>query len=210
MTDNQKFIDNDNSSTDDSEGSVFFSLIEKVGAMGRYQVITFALWAALSILTGGLMLMTPFLFFQDPYDCQDSPSGSSCLDYVCSLSISNRWSYVPRPSMISLVNKFGDFRCASEQSQINSIITLMYGGVLCGILLLSLLGGRMGRKKLMLLNMCLGVIGIFLTALSVNVLMGGVGMFMALFGLKNSHNLCFIFIAETVQQEYRHRFSIGI
>jgi VIT1/CCC1 family predicted Fe2+/Mn2+ transporter len=51
---------------------VFFALQERAGSMGNYQKGTVALWCLVGYLTGGLMLITPYLFFQDPYNCPDS------------------------------------------------------------------------------------------------------------------------------------------
>lgn len=46
------------------EVSVFFGLMEEVGAMGKYQVLSFSMWCVVAYLAGGLMLMSPFLFYQ--------------------------------------------------------------------------------------------------------------------------------------------------
>jgi len=59
--------------------------MEKVGTMGRYQVVTFLIWCLMVYMAGGLTLMVPFLFYQDPYTCDPSFTEKACLDYVCSL-----------------------------------------------------------------------------------------------------------------------------
>lgn len=62
-------IDNEDKEEEADSPRIFFKLIEKVGAFGRYQKITIAVWCLIMYLNGGLMFMTPFLFFEDPYDC---------------------------------------------------------------------------------------------------------------------------------------------
>jgi hypothetical protein len=40
-------------------------------------------------LNGGLMFMTPFLFFEDPYDCTKLSTPmpeEECKDFICSLT----------------------------------------------------------------------------------------------------------------------------
>ena len=65
-----------------------------------------------SYLTGGLVLITPYLFYQDPYIC-DGKHQKECFDFVCGLDPTDRMYYIPDPSIYTLSNKFGDFRCDS-------------------------------------------------------------------------------------------------
>ena len=95
-------------------------------------------------------------------------------------------------------------------NELDSIIGLMYSGALVGIVMLSVFGDMVGRKKLLLFNMAFTIIGLVLTICSQNLLMAGWGMFMAIMGIKASHNITFIFISETVHQSFRHKFSTGI
>lgn len=82
------------------------------GTMGKYQIIAVTIMCVLGYLTGGLMLITPYIFYQDPYQCPDSIPGSNCFDYVCSLPLDVRAAFIPaNPTIDSLANKFGDFRC---------------------------------------------------------------------------------------------------
>lgn len=48
---------------------VFFSLIEQAGSNGPYQKVMLIIMCILGYLTGGLMLIAPYLFFQDAYKC---------------------------------------------------------------------------------------------------------------------------------------------
>jgi hypothetical protein len=45
--------------------------MQKVGAMGKYQISLFAVLCTISVMAGGVTLMTPFLFYQDHYECPD-------------------------------------------------------------------------------------------------------------------------------------------
>jgi hypothetical protein len=56
--------DSTSSSTLDSfKKKGFFDLIEKVGALGKYQTITLLFWSLACYIYGGFALITPFLFF---------------------------------------------------------------------------------------------------------------------------------------------------
>lgn len=48
---------------------IFFNLLEKAGLEGRYQITLGVVMSLISYLTGGMMLITPYLFYQDPYVC---------------------------------------------------------------------------------------------------------------------------------------------
>lgn len=59
--------------------------------MGRYQIVAVVFMCLLGYLTGGLMLMTPYLFYQDPYQCDTTPPpGMTCFDFVCSKPLADR------------------------------------------------------------------------------------------------------------------------
>ena len=97
------------------DSRIFFNLLEKAGAFGRYQKAITFIWCIVGYLCGGLMLIIPFLYYQDPYVCNETFPGNNCQDYVCSLAPSARASYIPQKSMHTLANKFGDFRCPQEK-----------------------------------------------------------------------------------------------
>lgn len=77
------------------DSRVFFNLLEKAGTFGRYQKIITFIWCIVSYLCGGLMLIIPFLYYQDPYVCPSGFPGSNCQDYVCSLESVKRASFIP-------------------------------------------------------------------------------------------------------------------
>ena len=82
--------------------------------------------------------------------------------------------------------------------KLDLIKSLMFSGFPIGILLLALLAGHIGKKKLMLINMIMALIGIILVVITPSLLLGGVAMFCCLFGLNINVNICYPFIAETV------------
>ena len=88
---------------------MFFGLIQKVGSMGRYQMCHMLLWSIMGYVAGGIVLMTPFLFYQDPYQCP--PDIPNCKDHVCAMAPESRASFVPTPTIRTLANHFGDYRC---------------------------------------------------------------------------------------------------
>lgn len=44
-------------------------MMERVGAEGKYQETTLIYWSIANYLMGGMLLIPPFLFFQDEYLC---------------------------------------------------------------------------------------------------------------------------------------------
>ena len=75
----------------------------------------------------------------------------------------------------------------------------MYAGTLLGIFFMSLFGDVIGRKLFILGSLALTLLGIVITTFATNVWMGGVGMLIAVFGLKIVNYVCFSFTAETVE-----------
>lgn len=63
---------------DSTDSRVFFMMLEKAGTFGRYQKITTLIWCIVGYLCGGLMLIIPYLFYQDPYDCSQAGPIDNC------------------------------------------------------------------------------------------------------------------------------------
>ncbi len=61
------------------------------------------IWSVVCYLCGALMLITPFLLYQDPYIC-DSLGEGQCNDFVCGLPLDSRSAYIPVKSMNTLAN----------------------------------------------------------------------------------------------------------
>jgi OCT family organic cation transporter-like MFS transporter 4/5 len=185
-------------------------MLEKAGTFGNYQKVATLIYCFVGYLCGGLMLIIPFLFYEDPYTCSGSTEGMSCFDYVCSKSPADRAQFLPEKSMNTLANEFGDYRCSNEKMTLDSIITLMYVGTLVGFLLLTFVGDLLGRKLLLTICCSLGVVGLIITIFCANITMAGIGLFLATVGVQNSFNICFYFISETISEEYREKVSVAI
>lgn len=69
-------------------------------------------------------------------------------------------------------------------------------GTVVGYLGLSLVGDFLTRKKLLLVNLFLAVLGLTITIFSSSLMMAGVGLFFLAAGIRNAFNICFYFIAE--------------
>ena len=78
--------------------------------MGPYQVRMIFFLTIINYLAGGLFIISPYLFYQDPYECEGM-SKDACFEQVCTLSPLERESYIPPPSIKSIANHFGDYRC---------------------------------------------------------------------------------------------------
>lgn len=182
--------------------------MEKVGCFGKYQIITQVVWCTITYMAGGLTLISPFLMFQDPYDCRDSFPGANCKDAVCTMDPKDRSTYIPEATLTSLANLYGDYRCPSEQSELDLIQTFIFSGFPIGIFVLALLGGLVSKKALILGNMIITIIGMALIVASSSVIMGGAGMFCCILGLNINLHACFPFITETVSKHYRSTFSM--
>ena len=87
--------------------------MEKCGMEGNYQNILTTIIFLISYLSGGCSFIFPYLFYQDPYHCPTGMNANNCKTFVCSLPADQRGPYIPEPSMKTLGNKFGDYRCDS-------------------------------------------------------------------------------------------------
>ena len=59
--------------TNQIDQRIFFSLLERAGGMGKYQYVVIIVISIINYLGGGLILIPPYLFFQDPYSCSPIP-----------------------------------------------------------------------------------------------------------------------------------------
>lgn len=71
----------------DHDDRVFYSLLERAGTMGNYQIFAVIMMCLIGYITGGVMLITPYIFYQDPYHCPNPIPGMTCFDYVCSFPL---------------------------------------------------------------------------------------------------------------------------
>jgi MFS family permease len=100
--------------------------------------------------------------------------------------------------MISLPNRVGDYCCPSEMSQLNLLQTLMYSGYPVGIFLLGVIGGHLGKRTIMLGDMIIVIVGLAILIGNDNLLMGGIGMFLCIFGSNMAEHITIPFITETI------------
>ena len=68
-----------------------------------------------------------------------------------------------------------------------------------GFLALTLFGEKMGRKRLMLSNLFVSIVGLAITMNSWSLSVAVMGFFLTLFGTRNNFNICFYFIAEIME-----------
>ena len=72
--------------------------------------------------------------------------------------------------------------------------TIMYSGDLLGIFFMSLMGDTLKRKTMMILCQGINLLGVLMAIFSVNLWMGGIGMFFSIFAVKVILNLSFTFL----------------
>ena len=74
---------NDNIDEKASE-RIFYNLLLRVGAIGKYQYINLVIWGTIYMISGSITLFNPFLLYQTPYKC-NGLTENECFDMVCSL-----------------------------------------------------------------------------------------------------------------------------
>lgn len=79
----------------------------------------------------------------------------------------------------------------------------MYVGNVVGFLAVTLVGDLMGRKRLMIGNLVVALIGLLITMFCISLPMAAVGLFLVTCGIQNSFNVCFYFISETMSEHQR-------
>lgn len=106
----------------------------------------------------------------------------TCKAYVCGLPFEQREEFIPAPSMETLANKFGDYRCPAQQQEIDVSVMLMYFSAVVAYVLLAMFGDYLGRKRIMQAGLILSILGLAVSLLAVNLLMGAAGMFLSCLG----------------------------
>lgn len=74
----------------------------------------------------------------------------------------------------------------------------MFSGNVVGSIGLTVLGPILSRKKLMLVNLLVGLCGLLLTIFCQSLLMAAIGLFLSICGVENAFNASFDFIAESM------------
>lgn len=112
--------------------------------------------------------------------------------------------------MVTLANAHGDFRCPDEKYSLDAVESLMYVGIFAGYLTLSLVGGMVGRKTLMMGAMTMALVGFTTTILSTSIGIAGLGLLFSIFGVCSASNVTFFYLAETVSENYREKYSVFV
>lgn len=90
------------------------------------------------------------------------------------------------------------------------LASLVYMGCFFGYISISIMVDNMGRKKALLIAYGVATLGMVLLAVSTNLYMAGVGLFLMGYGSDSAINICFYFITETVETKSRQKYSIFI
>lgn len=69
---------------------------------------------------------------------------------------------------------------------------------------------NMGRKKAILIAYSIATLGMILLALAPNFVLIGIGFFFMGYGADSAVNICFYFITETMEAQFRQKYSILI
>lgn len=72
--------------------------------------------------------------------------------------------------------------------------SLVYLGCFFGYISISIMVDNMGRKKALLIAYAIATLGMILLALSPNLIMAGIGLFLMGYGSDSAINICFYFI----------------
>lgn len=121
-----------------------------------------------------------------------------------------RSPFIPEPSLHSMANKFGDFRCPEEAKTLTLVKTLFFAGTFAGIAFLALFGGRLSKVTLMKISCSCTILGMILVLTSSSLLMGSIGFFFCLFcGLINAQ-ISYSYSIEIMSPLYRQTIFMAI
>lgn len=102
-----------------------------------------------------------------------------------------------------------DMHC-EKSWMLDLMASLIYLGCFFGYISLSILVDNMGRWRSLLLTLVLSTGGLIMAALANNLYVLGIGLFITGFGTDSGVNICFYFIAETMEAKNRQKYSIII
>jgi MFS family permease len=86
----------------------------------------------------------------------------------------------------------------------------MLGGRMAGCFCIALVGDLLGRKRLILSNLLLTILGLVVALLGDSLPLIGTGLFLTIFGIQNAGYTTFYFITEKVSETHRSKFMIAI
>lgn len=124
---------------------VFYELLVRVGAIGKYQYISLLVLATIFMVTASVLFYNPLLFYQAPYNCPGL-TPEDCYSMVCSLPDYLRINFVNQ-DIPTFLDKFGDYRC-DNTSMPKYAQSIIYVAGMVGILIGTYLNSFF-RKKLL-------------------------------------------------------------
>jgi MFS family permease len=89
----------------------------------------------------------------------------------------------------------------------DSLILMIYSSIILSNLVISVYGDYFGRRSYLLAGSCTLITGLLLAILSPNIYLASIGLFIAFFGNEWSYTMALNFISETVNEQYRDKFS---
>lgn len=182
---------------------VYFSMLEKVGTLGRYQVLLMTFIFIVGMQASACFLVNPYLFYEQEFVCPADIK--DCREHVCALPDDLRAAFTPAPdARLSLANQFGDFRCegAAFVTLLNTAIIL---GSVLGIFSAIFFTEWLGRRGTMAASLLLGVAGLAVAFIpSQTAAVAGVFLYGA--GLDISYSCVFTFVTEFFAEENRVQF----
>jgi MFS family permease len=114
-----------------------------------------------------------------------------------------RSSFLSSPSMTTLADKMGDYRCSDEAATLSLAILFMYTSTIFAFLILTIFGDYLGRKNAIVIGLIATIGGLIITLVSPSLFMAAAGLFIALSGIQWAFSISFIFISETVAESHR-------
>jgi hypothetical protein len=82
---------------------IYYSMLEKVGTLGRYQLLLSIFIVLIGMEGSACLLINPYIFYEQSYQC--SSDIANCKEHVCSLPPELRGAFSPAPDgRMSLAN----------------------------------------------------------------------------------------------------------
>jgi hypothetical protein len=153
---------------------IYYKVLMRVGLQGGYQTNFIRIISMISVLCASTFFVVPYLFYQDPYQCEDYDG--DCTHLVCSLPSNQRSAYLSDPYIKSLANFYGDMHC-EEAGKITELQEMFLIGTSVGLILSIMFIEFFGRKMLISLSLLLTVFSILTVLFSTSYYGKSIGLF---------------------------------
>lgn len=183
----------------------FYSVLERVGGRGEYQIFSLVLWSIIFMVSGSTGYFNPFLFYQSDYTC---PDAANCKQFVCSLRPAQRETFVD-PSFTSLASKFGDYRCDGD-SELQKLQSFIYIGGVFGMIAGIILNSYMTKKKVIILSVIAGTLGLGFTIMAPSIFLASIGLFVNYTAKCIQMELIVCSVTESVEESVRGKHTMVI